>query len=64
MVVRWVATALLEAQNRFRLKGYRHLPRFLAALEDELHRHCLTNTRSPNFNGTIVVIQRKEGHRR
>jgi len=34
--VRWVATALLEAQNRFRLKGYRHLPRFLAALEDAI----------------------------
>ncbi len=34
MVVRWVATAFLEAQSHFRrLKGYRDLPRLLAALE-------------------------------
>jgi transposase-like protein len=34
MVIRWVATALLEAEGRFhRIKGVADMPRFLAALD-------------------------------
>ena len=34
MVLRWVVTALMEAENKFRrVKGYRDMPHLLAALD-------------------------------
>ena len=34
MIVRWVATALMEAEDRFRrIKGVSDMPRFLKALD-------------------------------
>ena len=34
MVVRWVVTALMEAEKKFRRgKGYRDMPQLLAALD-------------------------------
>jgi transposase-like protein len=43
---RWVASALLAIEPRLRrIKGYRHLPQLQAALQRELQREAVTETR-------------------
>jgi hypothetical protein len=38
MVLRWVASALSDARERFRaLKGFRDMPKLIAALQDRMH---------------------------
>jgi transposase-like protein len=42
MAMRWCATALIEAEKRFRrIKGYRELPQFLASLEVIVSKNVL-----------------------